>query len=108
MPSFARPIVRYDPVREAAERWHGWQIEEKHLEEGSERIFHDQRVIVIDLEQWGGDRDRAWAHVLVHIEYGHHAGQSEWLTDDQEDFADWLADMRLDRLDARVWQELQQ
>lgn len=103
MPNFARPIARYDPVRDAAERWPAWVIEEKKLQDGSERFFPDDHVVVVDIDKFGGDRDRAWAHVLVHLENGDYDTQSGWLTDEQEDLVDWVVMLRLDREEDRIW-----
>lgn len=109
MPKFERPIARYDPVRDAAERWPSWTIEEKHLEGDSERFYLDHRIIVVDIDKWGGDRDRAWAHVIAHLDYGHHDdGGPDWLPAEQEQVAEGIADLRLDRLGERSWGMSQQ
>lgn len=103
MPSFARPITRYDPVREAAEQWPGWMIEEKRLTDGSEWFFPDERIVVIDIAKFGGDRDRAWAHVIVHLENGDYDTRSGWLTKEQEDLVECVVKVRLDRAEDRDW-----
>lgn len=103
MPHSARPIVRYDPVREAAERWSDWVIEEKKMKDRSERFLPDEQIVIVDINQFGGDRAWAWAHVLVHLENGDYDTDARWITDEQEDLADWIVMLRLDREQDREW-----
>jgi hypothetical protein len=103
VPDGKRPNSRYDPVREAAERWSAWTFEEKQINDGSERFLPDEQVVIIDIDKFGGDRDLAWAHVIVHLENGDYDTQSGWLTNEQEDLVDWVVTVRLDREEDRPW-----
>lgn len=103
MPNSARPSAQYDPIREAAERWSAWTFEETTLRDESEQFLPDDRIVLIDIDKFGGDRERAWAHVIVHLENGDHNCRSGWISQDREDFAEMVVKIRLDRAEDRNW-----
>lgn len=82
VPNDERRECKYNPMREAAERWPGWAIEEVRLDGDAEVFLHRENVIMLDLARWDGDRDWAWTHSLVHLEERHVADESGCFTEE--------------------------
>lgn len=82
-----------DPVVSAVRRWPSWQFAEREMGGMPEVIEPVRQVALVDLGAWGGDRDRAWAHVLAHLD--HHEVALGAFTAEQDADATWLAHRRL-------------
>lgn len=88
----------YDPFRAAAERWPDWNFTETPLPDGIIEIIDlDRREAYFDRAGWAGDAIRGLAHVLAHLDLGHHElYEAGFGSDELEDEAEEIARERLD------------
>src|SRR5690606_17375883 len=67
------PADGYDPFREAAEHWPDWTFTEIPLPDGIVEIIDpDRRKAYYDRAGWDDDPVLGLAHVLAHLNLGHH------------------------------------
>lgn len=96
-----RVFARYCPEVDMADRWPEWRvIELPHMLKGFGEWFDvNDRVIMVK----AGMYPRNWtrAHVLAHLDLGHHITAGRGFTAQMETDADGLAGIRLDLLEWR-------
>lgn len=91
-----RKIETYSPRSDAILRWSDWTIELTNLHGVDELICPKRRTLLLDGQVWRDDPELAIAHGVAHLDlHLDHMGRS--LTRDQENEAQWLALVRLDR-----------
>lgn len=91
-----REFEAYDPGAELSAKWPGWKVSPRPLE-GIPEVWSVRRKTVLLDEGWyGRDPDMALAHVLAHLDLGHHLRMPLAARDEAD--ADGLAMLRLDRI----------
>lgn len=92
------PPRGYDPFQEAAERWSDWTFTETPLPDGIIEIIDlDRREAYFDRAGWAGDAILGLAHVLAHLDLGHHElYDAGFDAEELEDEAEQTARERLD------------
>ena len=89
-------IERHNPSAELGSQFPSWFITTANLDgRATEVICWRDKLIVFDPAGWGGDKEMALAHVLVHLQ--EHADHMDSLTETDEWHADVVASIRLDR-----------
>lgn len=88
--------LRYEPGRDAAERFPGWLIRHRPLPEGLREVLCPQRrVIVIDAgDSWPAKRC-SLAHAIAHLDLGHAEIPGRIFDRDHERHANQMAARRL-------------
>lgn len=90
-----RVCVKYQPEADLAARWPDWAFfETTDIPRGEHFSTVHQSILVNS----GGDREWAVAHVLAHLDLGHHLMDGGTFTEAQEADADLMASIRLDLL----------
>lgn len=91
-----RETARYDAEEDLAERWPEWRVHRTDLGGVPEVISGEERLLLIDPTAWPEGEAFAVAHCLAHLDLDHHL--SGTFTAEQEEMADYLAQVRLDRI----------
>lgn len=89
-------LATHDPLAELRLRWPGWKVSPRRLDGIPEVWSVGRRIVLLDRGWCGRDAALALAHVLAHLDLGHHLRMP--LTEQDEADADGLAMLRLDRI----------
>ncbi|GAA1437854.1 hypothetical protein GCM10009616_40330 [Microlunatus lacustris] len=100
MPRGCRKNQTYDPASDLAARWPKWRIKLTDLAGVPHIICADHRLLLIDPTAWPEGEEFAATHSIAHLDLGH-AAVDGMLSREQEDQADWLAQVRLDEEGSR-------
>jgi hypothetical protein len=88
---------KHQPERELVERWPEWSVfDTPDLEPCAERFSFELRTILMNSD---GDREWMTAHVLAHLDLGHHLEVGDDFSETEESDADMLVRVRLDLFD---------
>jgi hypothetical protein len=91
-----RVYEKHQPERELTERWPEWSVfDTPDLDPMGERFHFELRAILMNSD---GDREWMSAHVLAHLDLGHHLAVGE-ITEAEESDANMLVLIRLDLFD---------
>lgn len=85
-------IAKYDAIKDAGKRWPHWHIRRGELNHSKFMILPCSKVILIDFNRHNHALDNAIA--VAHLDLGHHEAEG-WLSADQHQRAEWLAQMRI-------------
>jgi hypothetical protein len=94
-----RTIERYDPTGDAKRRWPDWHIAVTYLAGIPELIFPDRRLILVD--PGSESKEVARAVAVAHLDLGHYLAEQGEITTEQQQAAETLAAIRLDREGSR-------
>ena len=97
-----RTILRYDPIADLRARWAGWDIRViSGLDDDTAEVFLPaRRTCLLSRALYSLDPHRLVAHVVAHLDL-HRVHVGGQFTPAQEEEAELLAQMRLDREDQR-------
>lgn len=88
--------MKYEPGRDAAERYPDWVIRHRPLSHGIPEVMCRRRQVILieSRESWAAKRC-SLAHAVAHLDLGHEATTSGTFDRRQEDHANQLAARRL-------------
>jgi hypothetical protein len=91
-----RTVNTYD-VKDDVKRWSGWTFLPVPLAGVMKEAISAKRKTALICQEWyERDEDGALAHVIAHLDLGHHEAGGK-VSAEEEAMAEWLARVRLDR-----------
>lgn len=92
--------MKYEPGRDAAQRYPDWVIRHRPLSHGIPEVMCRRRKVILieSREAWAAKRC-SLAHAVAHLDLGHEATKAGTFDRRQEDHANQLAARRLIALD---------